>query len=46
MLSVLKITLQEKFQNFVTNNVLLDKKKVHNNNKTKSNMKTLAGAGN
>jgi len=48
MLSILnKLTLQKKLQNLVTNNVFLDKKEKHINNKTKkSNMKTLPGAGN
>jgi len=39
MLSILiKLTLTKELQSFVTNNVLLDKKKqkTHNNNKTKT----------
>jgi len=47
MLSILnKLTLQKELQNFVTNNVFLDKKLKHNNKTKKSNIKTLTGAGN
>jgi len=48
MLSILnKYTLKKELQKFVKNNVLLNKKQKQNNNKTKkSNIKTLAGAGN
>ena len=47
MLSILnKLTLQKDLQNYVTNNVLLDKMYKHNNNKTKkSNIKTLPEPG-
>jgi len=47
MLGILnKLTLQKKLQNFVTKNVFWDKKvKTQQQQKKKSNMKTLAGAG-
>ena len=45
MLNILnKLTLQKELQNFVTNNVFLDKKQQQQNKR--SNIKTLAGAGN
>ena len=40
-----KLTLQKELQNVVTNNVFLEKKK-HQQNQNKSNIKTLAAAGN
>jgi len=48
MLSILnKLTFQKELQNIVTNNVLLDKKvKTKQQQNKKSNIKTLAGAGN
>jgi len=48
MLSILKqLTLQKELQKFVTNNVLLDKKKkTQKQQNKKSNIKTLARAGN
>jgi len=42
-----KLTLQKELQHFVTNNVLLEKKvKAQQQQNKKSNIKTLAGAGN
>jgi len=47
MLSILNIlTLQKKLQNCVTNNVFLDQKKQQQQQSKKSNIKTIAGAGN
>jgi len=48
MLSILnKLLLQRDLQNCVTNNVFMDKKvKTQQQQKRKSNIKTLAGAGN
>jgi len=48
MLSILnKLSLQRDLQNFVTNNVFMDKKvKTQQQQNKKSNTKTLAGAGN
>jgi len=47
MLSILnKLTLQKELQTFVTNNVFLDKQvKTKQQQNKKSNIKTLAGAG-
>jgi len=47
MLSILnKLLLQRDLQNFVTNKVLMDKVKTQQQQNRKSNIKTLAGAGN
>jgi len=48
MLSILnKLTLPKDLQNIVTNNVFMDKKvKTQQQQNKKSNLKTLAGAGN
>jgi len=47
MLKILnKLILQKKLQNIVTNNVFCDKKVKTQPQNNKSNIKTLAGAGN